>query len=104
MPSALKLDFDRPTLPAKFDAHLFRCARLWGVTVTVWWARRTARGWHVGIHLREKLPPMTAVAMQSALGDDKARVAYNIMKVSRGKPADIRAGLWNVLYREKIAL
>lgn len=104
MTSALKIDIDRPTLPAHFEAHLFRCAKLWGLTVRSWWCRRTRRGWHVGVQVKEKIPPLCAVAMQAALGDDRARVAYNIMKVTRGPRAAVQSGLWNVLYTDKAAI
>ena len=69
--------------------------------------RRTRRGWHVAITLRDALEPAEIVALQSCLGSDRRREALNLMRViglRRTHGIDsFWFERWNLLYREKLS-
>src|SRR5688572_32820619 len=62
------LDIDSRTSPS--IRTIFAGCRIVGVR-PMWVAyRRTARGWHVIIHLHDRLQPAETIALQSVLGSD----------------------------------
>lgn len=72
------------------------------------WAcyRRTRRGWHLILYLRDQLLPAECIALQCCLGSDARREALNLMRVLaiRRTPITRRywVNRWNLLYRSKL--
>lgn len=67
--------------------------------------RRTGRGWHVVIGLREDLQPAEQVALQSILGSDRRREGLNMMRVlciRRVGASSFWRARWNILFRGKL--
>jgi hypothetical protein len=106
----LKLDFDQRHRSKRLDIKrigwVARFFRLQVGDVKAW---RTANGIHVKIWVKEKLHPLFAVLVQSLMGDDYARCAYNACRVlnlmanpsKHGYPP-IAFDCWNVLYYKKV--
>jgi len=104
----LKLDFDQKHRSKRLDIkRIGWVARFFRLTVEDVEAWRTAKGIHVKITLKEKLHPLFAVLVQSLMGDDYARCAYNACRVlnlmaNPQKYSDIAHDLWNVLFYKKL--
>lgn len=64
------------------------------------WIRedRTARGWHMLICWSHAFKPIEQVAIQSILGSDYQREAYNLARVLSGKDNK----RWNLLFERKL--
>lgn len=66
---------------------------------------RTRRGWHVELLARIQLRPVEMVALQSLLGSDYRREAFNLFR-SLALPSAPgfwrQLGNWNVLHRERL--
>jgi hypothetical protein len=104
----LMLDFDQKHKSKRMDIKrigwIVRFCRLTVEDVKAW---RTANGIHVRIQLKEKLHPLIAVLIQSLMGDDYARCAYNACRVlnltvNPDKYSDTAHETWNVLYYKKL--
>jgi hypothetical protein len=104
----LKLDFDQKYRSKRMDIKrvgwIARFCRLTVEDVKAW---RTANGIHVRIQLKENLHPLIAVLIQSLMGDDYARCAYNACRVlnltvNPDKYSDTAHETWNVLYYKKL--
>jgi hypothetical protein len=104
----LKLDFDQKHRSKRLDIkRIGWIARFFRLTVQDVEAWRTAKGIHVKITLKEKLHPLVAVFIQSLMGSDYAREAYNGCRVlnlmaNPQKYNDIAHECWNVLYYKKL--
>lgn len=100
----LYLDFDRPLAPSL--TSLFAVFRIVGVRVVWLCYRRTRRGWHVIVHLNDRLLPSEAIALQACCGSDGRREALNLMRVIGIRTAPITSRYWierwNLLYSTKL--
>lgn len=86
-----------------------RCSlrRVWelfrSIGIRVVWVRysKSRRGWHVVIRVNRGLDALVIVALQSVLGSDPKREAFNLARVMAGYNKN-GAKRWNILYRRKI--
>lgn len=79
--------FDRIELVLKLcDLHVFEYD-----------LRKTKRGWHYRIYLKEHLHDMDIVCLQAIMNSDYKRECFNFNRVKKGYPKN-----WNVLFNEKI--
>lgn len=101
----LYLDVDRATSPKL--PPLFAVARIIGVRPLWIEYRRSRRGWHVVICMRDRYSPAELVAMQALFGSDGRREALNLMRAIAIRRAGITSRFWgarfNILYRGKLA-
>lgn len=76
----LKLDVDSPRCPALLDRVRWVARWLhWSVQYIEY--RRTRRGWHVIITVRQRVTPFCVVAVQAILGSDWRRETFNLVRV-----------------------
>lgn len=65
----------------------------------------TARGWHIIIHVAERLSPSEIIAIQAALGSDLKRELMNLQRYFgfRGKKIPkFWQDRWNLLFSRKV--
>jgi len=80
-------------------------ARIVGLRIVWTLYRRTRRGWHVVIAMRNHLTPGEAIALQACLGSDRRRETLNLMRaiaVRRGRITGFWSERWNLLYSSKL--
>jgi hypothetical protein len=65
--------------------------------------RRTARGWHVVVKVRERLTLIETVAVQAVLGSDPYREAFNVARARR-RPNSFWSARANLLFGDKLKL
>ena len=96
----LKIDFDAPTVPRDFVARLTMLVRLHRLSVVAVCYRQTVHGWHVRVFVAQRVAFMRVILLQSLLGSDWKREAYNSRRALnwRHVPAFWRQRA-NVLYR-----
>lgn len=122
-PGYVFLDYDFRRTPRL--AQLFAACHIAGLKVVSIMDRRTKKGWHRVIRLRQRLSPAETVALQAILGSDRRRENLNLMRVlslrdtvlqqSRVRPTHARAHLlrsvprkaniqlnWNILFHHKL--
>ena len=77
--------------------ELSRELRLFGLLPK--WVRydRTNRGWHIIIRVNRDLVPLEVVALQTVLGSDRKREAFNLARVMAGGGPK-----WNILFERKL--
>jgi hypothetical protein len=92
-------DYDRRVVNP--EQRVFRVARLIRRAVEWMEFRKTARGWHLTIKWAGCFSPMETVAIQTILGSDPYREAFNFARVQFGVNVRIRER-WNLLFKEKI--
>lgn len=85
---------------------IYAVCRIVGVS-PLWVAyRRTRRGWHLIIYLRDRLQPAELIALQSCFGSDGRREALNLMRVLAIRRTPITNPFWltrwNLLYERKL--
>jgi hypothetical protein len=103
----LKLDFDQKHKSKRLDIkRIGWIARFFRLTVEDVKGWRTTNGIHVRIWIKENLHPVVTVVMQSLMGDDYARCAYNACRVlnltvNPDKYSDVAHEIWNVLFYRK---
>jgi hypothetical protein len=103
----LKLDFDQKHSQKRLSIPRLKfVSRLLRLPIEDVEAFRTANGIHVKIKLREKVHPITAVLIQSLMGSDYGREAYNAIRVynltlNPEKYDEVAHECWNVLYYRK---
>lgn len=100
----LKLDYDRPRLPAATYRRIVSVCRWLRLRPELLVARRTVRGWHVKVRARGSLSPAALVAVQAILGSDPGRETFNLIRARalRRAPRTWRnPALWNVLFLRK---
>lgn len=78
--SVLMLDYDGP-VPRDFAARLTMAVKVHRLTVLTTCYHRTARGWHVIVHVRQRVAMMRVIALQAALGSDWKREIFNSRRV-----------------------
>jgi len=104
----LKLDFDQRHRSKRLDIkRIGWVARFLRLTVEDVQAWRTANGVHVRIWIKERLHPLLVVLIQSLMGDDYARCAYNAVRVLNlmaypDRYGEVAHECWNVLYYKKL--
>jgi len=106
--NVLKLDFEEGNPQKSMSIpRIGWVARFCRLTVEDVRAYRTAKGVHVVVRVREPLHPLIAVLIQSLMGSDYAREAYNAVRVlnlmaSPDKYDAVAHDCWNVLYYKKL--
>jgi hypothetical protein len=106
--SELKLDFDQKHPQKKLSIPRVKfISKLLRLPIEDVEAYRTANGIHVKIKLKEKIHPITAVLIQSLMGSDYSREAYNAIRVYNltlhpEKYDSVAHDCWNVLYYKKL--
>lgn len=69
--------------------------------------RRTKKGWHIIIRLRDRLRPAETIALQACCGSDLRREALNLMRIIAIRRTPITSRFWrrrwNILFREKLS-
>ena len=100
MTTDLKLDFDNARFPTDFMDRLGLLSRLHSLHVEAIAYNRTVRGWHVRVRVRGRVGFLRCVALQSILGSDWKREAFNSRRALawRTTPKFWRERA-NVLYR-----
>jgi hypothetical protein len=98
------VDIDRQRAPR--IREIFSVCRIVGVS-PLWIAyRRTNRGWHVILYLRDHLHAAECIAFQACLGSDRRREALNLMRVLAIRRTPISDPFWrtrwNLLYERKL--
>lgn len=103
-PHDLCLDFDRVRHRAMHSARIMMRLRAYRVTPLWTFYHRTAHGWHVWIRVRERLSPITRVALQFALESDPRRESMMLLRVRglAGQPRYWRSR-WNLLFEYKLS-
>jgi hypothetical protein len=98
------LDFDRRRTPKL--RYVWTALRLCELVPTYIEHRRTHRGWHTRIRLRESLEPAEIVCLQAILGSDTKRETFNLIRVlwlRRNKSNSTYLNKrWNLLFDRKI--
>jgi len=102
----IKLDFDRGGQKRMSIKRIGYIARLLRLPIESVEAFRTSKGVHVKMKLKEEVHPITAVLIQSLMGSDYAREAYNAIRVynlalNPEKYSSTAHETWNVLFEEK---
>lgn len=106
--NVLKLDFEQENPQKSMSVpRMAWVAKFCRLTVQDVKAYRTRKGIHVVIRVREALHPLIAVLIQSLMGSDYAREAYNAVRVinlmsSPDKYDKVAHDCWNVLYYKKL--
>lgn len=94
-------DYDRKKINP--EQRVFRLARMLKIYPEWIELRRTARGWHMTIKWDHGLSPTAIVAIQSILGSDPFREAFNLARIRGANVAGLmRDPRWNLLFKEKI--
>lgn len=74
--SVLMLDYDG-AMPRDLPARLTMAVKVHRLTVLTVCYHRTQRGWHVIVHVRQRIAMMRVIALQAALGSDWKREMFN---------------------------
>lgn len=98
LPGLTMCDYDTSRPPAL--RRFWRLARTLGLRAAWVEYNRTRRGWHVLVMWNRILSPAETVAIQSILGSDQRREAFNLSRVLSGK-ADSNER-WNLLFQFKL--
>ena len=61
----------------------------------------SGKGYHVIVKLKENIPDIVAVAIQSLAGSDYKRESFNLLRVLSKK---FKNSEWNVLFKRKIRI
>jgi hypothetical protein len=106
--SELKLDFEQKNPQKRLSiSRLQFISQILRLTILKVKAYRTTNGIHVRLETKEKMHPITVVMVQTLMGSDYAREAYNAIRVynlEKGNYSREAKELWNVLfYKKKIA-
>lgn len=105
------LDFDTYSSYREFPMRARFLARWVGFPLSLFQIRRrrTLRGWHVVVYLRDGLnwmpSPLEIVAAQAILGSDWKREGFNFVRARTlrdAPPSWQEAGRWNTLYWRKM--
>lgn len=98
------LDMDSNASPS--IRPLYAVFRIVGVRPLWIEYRRTARGWHVIVYLRDSLLPAETIALQCCCGSDKRREALNLMRLLAIRRTPITSRFWrrrwNILFSRKL--
>lgn len=98
------IDVDHRRCPSVRAIHAV--CRIVGVSPLWICLRRSAHGWHVIVHLRDKLDRAELIAFQACCGSDLRREALNLMRsvAIRKTPISDRFWLkrWNILFERKL--
>lgn len=106
--SELKLDYEQANPQKRLSiGRLQFISKMLRLTILEVKAYRTTNGIHVRLKTKEKMHPFTIVMVQTLMGSDYAREAYNAIRVynlETGKYSREAKELWNVLfYKKKVA-
>lgn len=98
------IDVDRAACPRVVDLYaIFRVIHVRPVWICF---RRTRRGWHAIVRLRDRLQSAEIIALQACCGSDPRRETLNLMRVLSIRRAPIRNRFWrrrwNLLYQGKL--
>ncbi len=101
--AVLRLDYDRPRLPARCFAQAMSALRWLRLRPVVVVYDRTERGWHVKVALTRRCAPLVVVALQAVLGSDPRREVFNLLRARAlpRVPAEFR-NRYSVLFGRKL--
>ena len=91
----IKLDFY--TKENTFINRIELVLKLCDIRVNEYDLRRTKKGWHYRIYLKEYLHDMDLLCLQALMGSAYMREYFNFKRIRKGYPKN-----WNVLFNEKI--
>ena len=102
-PQRAYIDVDQHRPPSV--SQISAVARIVGLRIVWTLYRRTRRGWHVIIAMRDHLSPGETIALQACLGSDRRRETLNLMRAVSVRTGRIRgfwSERWNLLYSSKL--
>ena len=102
-PQRAYIDVDQHRPPSV--SQISAVARIVGLRIVWTLYRRTLRGWHVVIAMRDRLTPGETIALQACLGSDRRRETLNLMRavsIRRGSISGFWSTRYNILYARKL--